>query len=935
MSTIVISYDGNDITDDVVLSEATFTSQVNGLPGPCSFKVRDPNRDKSFTTGKPLTLTIDGEAVWTGYLMSVSRVYAFADHSPQTRLLLLQGTDINVLLHRRFIFNQSTPTKMFGPTYAVGTADTTAIDDLVSDWLDLSGDSLDTSTLVDHVGAVNIDQKANLWEAGWEWNSAMATIARLTQAIWYIDPDRNLVFTDVDTTTAAVELSDTPSGGRVGYRQFSLDFNGSQMINDALIWGVGGGSPTAVFKRLEDSSSESAHNRWQYGGTYTGVYKQATVDSIANSIVNGSPLSKRGAKNDRVSVELTTFEQSFLPAQKVNVFSNTFGWSDVIPIRKMEVTFPNPTTAKFHLTLSHEIDLPFNPFDLVPIIPFGGGGGFSGWPPPGIEIPGGCDCGIFDDFTRTVASPSSGSTVTVAGTPTAGAGFQYFGTLGDFHFPPNRQASITVDGSQLVYVTFKDYQSNPVQFYQGGRLDLTRAGGVGTAFLLPVDYYFTIELIDMPAADPAGSPYFGFVSNLTIRTGHIRSGQLEFFVDGRVEIRGLDGNTGITPGPNVSGFDHTGVIDVHIRQEAHDFYANAWHGGAEPAGWLVHDTISSAETDGILIFFINGSHQAPDTPFTLNVDNLSIFQNGVPIDLCTEGRFDNFERTVSNAWGTSTFGTAWTIGNVADASDFSVDGTQGRISHPSGSPQMSVSGSTDPWKVNNIWTMSCMFHSGTLTGGLGNRDDLVFKLSNGAELDVRLALATDATGYIDLNGDQVAFNTENSTWYYLKWYYERLTGITKAKVWKTIDAEPDWLLTHNDGGDFGAATSFLVRMANKNPSGLTYVILFDYIDFDYVGKPCYDSVFPAPSSDQSSTSAICENGTSNGSDTVYTLFHPYVYGSVYFWLDGYLQTNFTQDDPNGGVITFDSPPAAGTIRICYDIATETGGHEGGLPPRLL
>src|SRR6185295_16478102 len=127
--------------------------------------------------------------------------------------------------------------------------------------------------------------------------------------------------------------------------------DGTNLVNDALIWGVGGGSPTPVFSRLTSSASVTEHGTWQVGQTYAGAWKQATVDKIADSIINGSPLSKRGGKNDRVSVTVSTFTPGFLPAQKVTFTSAVHGFSDVIPIRRMEVTFPTGH-PKYRLTLS-------------------------------------------------------------------------------------------------------------------------------------------------------------------------------------------------------------------------------------------------------------------------------------------------------------------------------------------------------------------------------------------------------------------------------------------------------------------------------------------------------------------------------------------------------------------------------------------------------
>lgn len=230
--TTELLYDGTDIIDDVILSTARFTSQVNSIGGPCILRVKDNDRTRAFTTGKSLELIIDGRAMWTGYATKVLRVYPFEAFSPPAREIEIEGIDINYLFEKRVVYKKSSPAVLLGPIYPANTDDTTAIAELVANWLDLSGDGLDTSTLVNNVGTINETEKANPWSASWKWGQAMQSIARLPAAIYYINPDRQLVYCDVDTPTVTIALSDQPMGPGSGTVETD-DFNRTE----ASDWG--------------------------------------------------------------------------------------------------------------------------------------------------------------------------------------------------------------------------------------------------------------------------------------------------------------------------------------------------------------------------------------------------------------------------------------------------------------------------------------------------------------------------------------------------------------------------------------------------------------------------------------------------------------------------------------------------------------------------
>lgn len=428
MATVQIKIDSVDRTSVIVFATASFESAVNGTVGTCKFRVRDEDRTLSFTVGDAIELLVDGDPVWTGFLQSWSRVYAFPAinvvEAGLTRWIDIEGVDLNILFQKRIVHTVADPDDVFGKLYGPGTADSTAIADLVADYLDLSGDGLDVSTKVETVADINVDQDARAWSGGYTWAQAMASIAMLPAGVFFIDPARFLVYTDVNTANAPFAMSDQPTGDDAGYREMSIVMDGTSLANDVFAWGMGYGSSEPVFVRDQDATSLAAHGRWQAGVVRAGIYKQATINRVAESIVDGSPSSQRGAKDDRVAVKVVTYVPGFLPAQKVDFTSAVFDFNDVIPIRRMRVTFDTPDTPKYELDLSHAIDEPWGfwdqfLFDFPRII-------FPPFPPPPPPPPSAGPIDIFERVeTGQWGTPTRGTpdwvtvedSVTGTGTP--------------------------------------------------------------------------------------------------------------------------------------------------------------------------------------------------------------------------------------------------------------------------------------------------------------------------------------------------------------------------------------------------------------------------------------------------------------------------------------------------------------------------------------
>jgi len=515
MATFEIRINGVDVTDDVIVKDAEFTSQVSGSPGACKFALKDMGHAYEFVVGQTLTLDVDGVRVWGGWVQNIGRKYFFPytgepyPISMIPRSLVIEGVDYNILFRKRFCFDKANPANGLLKSWPEDTHDDVMIRWLCEHDLDLSGDGLDTTTMVEHVGSPNPDAKGNPAAGGWSWEDAMKAIGRYPGGIFYITPGKKLVYTDVDTPSSAYYLTDVPgtidqwSGGSVvwrdigtipdpwqpnnwydegqridvygygywpivyaqssgfsgstmpdfsengspggtgstvdneiswypvdpwfgggqnvgpgaivqpiaynghiyeaenygttgdtepawptdggtvldgvgdpgtgpvlvpdpmsiGYREMEILYNGSNLVTDAMVWGAGQGAKQVRFKRTVDEDAVAAHGLWQVGDFRGDLWRQASVDKRSNSFVYGSPQNKRGGKDDAVSVSVALFKPLFEVAQKVDFTSNVYGYRDVLPIRRMRITFPTTHDARFDLVLSHSIDEPWNTFE--------------------------------------------------------------------------------------------------------------------------------------------------------------------------------------------------------------------------------------------------------------------------------------------------------------------------------------------------------------------------------------------------------------------------------------------------------------------------------------------------------------------------------------------------------------------------------------------
>ena len=187
---------------------------------------------------------------------------------------------------------------------------------------------------------------------------------------------RAYVFAHATEPEAEEEVAPViPWANTAGYREATIWPDGSRLINDFLAWGAGKGSDHMVFHRRQSAESIAAHDLWQESFFSGAVWKQSTIEKVTNSAVNGSPQSRRGGKDDRYQIVCVTHENGLVVGDRVRFESVIWDYMDIIPVRKMTMTFPTHRDVRYELTLSHEIDRwgfedptpPPGPVDVPPI----------------------------------------------------------------------------------------------------------------------------------------------------------------------------------------------------------------------------------------------------------------------------------------------------------------------------------------------------------------------------------------------------------------------------------------------------------------------------------------------------------------------------------------------------------------------------------------
>jgi hypothetical protein len=361
MSTVRITYGENDaldITSHVIFEDARFEMQMNAMPGTCSFRVKDPTRSYSFTTGREIRLYIDGAPVWGGYLRRINMTYAFpADDTSNpsnyaNRIWQLEGADYNILFDNRIIRRTDDYTSHVphNTGYEKDTMDGWALWKLLysfSDFpsgFDITSDRAD-ATNIDNITTVlpsSATSNFRYSQQGTKLRDEFDSLAKMAAAVFYIGAEKSVHwhayeqvqklwgFSDDPNRTVLSTPGLVPGESTWPFHEVTGEEDGTLLVNDAIIWGgspigsdgdvivarmqehVDGVDPVGASRSsatvgnhyiesgaVEVGSSIYEHGRWQLGEVHTegGSFGGIMgVKARAQVVVDGPP----GATGDGI-----------------------------------------------------------------------------------------------------------------------------------------------------------------------------------------------------------------------------------------------------------------------------------------------------------------------------------------------------------------------------------------------------------------------------------------------------------------------------------------------------------------------------------------------------------------------------------------------------------------------------------------------------------
>lgn len=368
-STIAITYDDvidgpTELSGNVLYAETTFEAQMAAIPGAFRVVVSDPTHVYNFTTGRELTLDVDGVRVYGGWVFNVSKEYFFpADDTtnPGTvrgRKWVLTGVDYNILLEKRVLYNHTAPKSAVATVGTGGIYDGAVIRTYFGTWFDLpSGfDFSNASYILDN----------HQFATGYQPPTPGATLKDVLEtmsqfgSVYYIDASKRLNFIPVQETLATWGFSDAPSLGdsppTIGFRDGTMTEDASAVVNDAFVWGGSAWnlSGSIAYRNESNATSVTNHGRWQYAEVHVGDRLFAIQDQVterARVIVNGnnSGLWQEGTQglvNPEKQFIGTWFAQDvpsadhLIPPQVVWIDLQVFGFTMYVPLRQVQVSFP-------------------------------------------------------------------------------------------------------------------------------------------------------------------------------------------------------------------------------------------------------------------------------------------------------------------------------------------------------------------------------------------------------------------------------------------------------------------------------------------------------------------------------------------------------------------------------------------------------------------
>lgn len=378
-SKIEIFYNGIDLVarDLVKFSKTSFELAASAQPGTATVALKTPSPQavafvNDLGIGKDLYCKIDGITVWRGFGTQIVRGYEFPDAKVPT--MTIMGVDLNILFDRLVIYNHANPNKwptgdgtyvkantgLLDGGVPQGTSDR---DFLINSLKDTEAASLGLLTnWIKEIGSYTADGPGNTRSAGstiralFEDVSGVSVSSQPGSVVWYIEPTKHFVYTDIDSFTAPFSVSDDGSLD-VACRELTITTDISNIKNDVLVFAgsldprPGATQQYLYYSHKTSPSSISTYGRFQYTEMLS-QWSKAAVSARASKIIfqEGTP-AKRAS--------FAVFRPGLLPGQIMTLAATEFGQTFNIPVRTVRTTFPTPNFARFDVTASFDTNDPW------------------------------------------------------------------------------------------------------------------------------------------------------------------------------------------------------------------------------------------------------------------------------------------------------------------------------------------------------------------------------------------------------------------------------------------------------------------------------------------------------------------------------------------------------------------------------------------------
>jgi hypothetical protein len=398
-SVITIIVADEDISENTVYAQTSFTIAAAAQPGTCQIVVRDPDSVYDFVNGSIITARITTETndtvMWRGFLFTVERGYAFPDTA--TRLWTLSGVDLNILLDKLIMYNHDHPTRYpdgdgtykrervveGGVTYGYivsvprYTYDDDYIKAMVKDFdIGLVNPPIQiSSTYIRRIGMINPDGNFTPPAAGTTLRNFLADVSTNVQrstpgsTIWYVNPEGYLVYMEQDRDIAPFWVGDEDPtvlyngvyGENVRDLRITRDISGIK--NDVLVFtgtldpSPGSSQDHLLYRHSKNRSSIDTYGRFQYAEVLNSDWLQGMVNVRASKILyqQGDPAQR---------CDFTTYRSGLYPGQLINVISTAHGITENFPIRSISMSFPLPGIVEYKRPVTRGLQNPnFNVID--------------------------------------------------------------------------------------------------------------------------------------------------------------------------------------------------------------------------------------------------------------------------------------------------------------------------------------------------------------------------------------------------------------------------------------------------------------------------------------------------------------------------------------------------------------------------------------------